>query len=114
MNKYPVKLAKRALREVENDAVTVEPASGGHPFFSFRYSYTEISAVGRTARVKSRKTRYEDGKLTSEAFEGELDRGVYERMVSETQKHFLDQATVFFRALSSFLPASRNRGSDRD
>ena len=28
---------------------------------------------GRT-RVKSRQARFEDGKLTSEAFEGELDR----------------------------------------
>ena len=114
MDKYPVKLAKRALRKVENDAVTVEPASGGNPFFSFRYSYTEISAVGRTARVKSRKTRYENGKLTSEAFEGELDRSVYEHVVNEAQKYFLDQATVFLRALSSFLPSSRHRDSDRD
>jgi hypothetical protein len=113
MNKYPVKLAKRALRKVDNDEVVVEPASGGNPFFSFRYSYTEISALGRTAHVKSRKARYEDGKLTSEAFEGELDRSVYERMVSEAQNYFLGQAALFFQSFSSFLPSSRNRDSGR-
>jgi len=51
---------------------------------------------GRT-RVKSRQARFEDGKLTSEAFDGELDRSVYDRMVGQAQRHF-------WRSLSLFLP----------
>jgi hypothetical protein len=112
VSRYPVKLQKHMPRKVENDAVVVKPARGGNPFLSFRYSYTEISAFGRTARVKSRNARYEDGRLTDETFEGELDRGVYERMMGEAQKYFLGQAALFLQSLWSF-PASRNRGSDR-
>ena len=51
---------------------------------------------GRT-RVKSRQARFEDGKLTSEAFEGELDRTAYDQMVTEAQRYF-------WRSLSLFLP----------
>ena len=114
MSRHLVKLQKYIPREVEDDAVVVEPARAGNPFLSFRYSYTEISAVGGRARVKSRNARYEDGKLTDETFEGELDRGVYERMAGEAQKYFLDQAALFFQSLWAFLPASRNRSSGRD
>jgi len=53
MSKYPAKRAQRALREVETAAVEVmRPADS---FFRFRYSQTEISAVGGKARVKSRQ-----------------------------------------------------------
>jgi hypothetical protein len=114
MKQYPVKLAKRALRKVDLDDVVVEPVSNGNPFFSFRYSYTEISTLGRTAHVKSRKTRYENGKLTSEAFEGELDRGVYDRMVTDAQRYFVDQATFFLRSLAAFLPSHGKRRPDSD
>ena len=86
MSKLPVPRAERAPCKVEQDVIEVmEPASRTNPFFSFRYSYTEISASGGKARVKSSRARFEDGKLTSEAFEGELDRSAYEQMVSEAQ-----------------------------
>ena len=104
MNKHPVKLEKRALRKVDPEPVAIEAASDANSFVSFRYSYLEISAHGGTAHVKSRKTRYENGKLTSEAFEGETDRSVYERMVSDAQKYFVDQTNLFLRALTAFLP----------
>ena len=114
MNKYPAKLGKRALTRVDPDPVVIEPASGDDRFFSFRYSYTEISASGSRAQVKSRKTRYENGKLTSEAFEGELDRSVYDRMVSDAHKYFLDQANLFLRSLTAFLPSPGRRRSGSD
>jgi hypothetical protein len=68
MSKYPVTRAQRALREVETDAVEAVPSAS--PFFSFRHSHTEISAVAGMARIKSKQTRLEDGKLTTETFEG--------------------------------------------
>ena len=112
MNKYPAKLGRPALTTVDPDPVVIEPASRGNPFFSFRYSYTEISALGTKAQVKSRKTQYENGKLTSEAFEGELDRSAYDRMVSEAHEHFLDQTNLFLRSLTAFLPSPGRRRSE--
>jgi hypothetical protein len=87
VSKLPVHRAERAPRKVEQDDVVevTEPAPRANPFFSFRYSYTEISASGGKAQVKSRRARFEDGKLTSEAFEGELDCSAYEQKVSEAQ-----------------------------
>jgi len=70
---------------------------GQAPFFSFRYSSTEVSLVDGRTRVKSRQARFEDGKLTSEAFEGELHRSAYDQMVAQAQRHF-------WRSLSLFLP----------
>src|SRR5215472_357793 len=109
MNKYPVKLGKRALREPPRNAAlpTIEASSADNPYFSFRYSYTEMSAVGGRARVKSRNARYEDGKLTTEVFDGELERGVYDRMVSEAQRHILGQAGLLARWFLPFLAGSR-------
>ena len=115
MSKHPVRLAERAPRKVEKDAVEVmEPAARVNPFVSFRYSYTEISAFGGKARVKSRKTRLEDGKLTSEAFEGELDRSAYEQMVSQAQHYFLGQTALLMKSLSWLLPFSGKQRPDRD
>jgi hypothetical protein len=115
MSKLPVRRAERAPRKVEQDVVEVmEPASRANPFFSFRYTYTEISASGGKARVKSRRARFEDGKLTSEAFEGELDRSAYEQMVSAAQHRLLAQTASFMNSLSWLLPFSGKHRPDRD
>ena len=115
MSRYPVRRVERAPRKIEKDAVEVmEPAPRTNPFFSFRYSYTEISASGGKARVKSRSARFEDGKLTSEALEGELDRSAYERMVSEAQHQFLAQTALLMKSLSRLLPFSGKQRPDRD
>ena len=90
------------------------PAARVNPFVSFRYSYTEISAFGGKARVRSRNTRLEDGKLTSEAFEGELDRSAYERMVSQAQHYFVGQTALLMKSLSWLLPFSGKQRPDRD
>jgi len=45
--------------------------------------------------VRSRSARFEDGKLSSGTFEGELDRGAYERMVSQAQRRFLGMLALF-------------------
>jgi hypothetical protein len=115
MNKYPVKLGKRAVRNVEKDAVEViGPASRGNQFVSFRYSYTEISALGGRAYVKSTRARLEEGRLTSEAFEGDLDRSVYDQMVGDAQHYFLGQTALFMKSLSLLLPFSWKQRPDRD
>ena len=93
MATYPVKAKKRALRKPGKDQVVVEPATS--PFFSFRYSSSEVSLVNGKTCVRSRTTRFVDGKLSSETFEGELDRGAYERMVSQEQWRFLGMLALF-------------------
>jgi len=112
MSKYPVKRVQRAPRDVETDAVEViRPANS---FFTFSYSHTEISAAGGKARVKSRQMRLEDGKLTTETFEGDVDRSIYERMMGDAQQYFLNQTALFAKSLSWLLPSSRGTRSDRD
>lgn len=111
MNKHPVKQAQRALSEIDADAVEVLPPA--NPFFTFRYSFTEISAVGGKARVKSRQAHLEDGKLTTETFEGDVDRTAYDRMVGDAQRRFLDQTALLLKSFW-LLPFSRNPRSDRD
>jgi hypothetical protein len=111
MSKLPV-IAKpkrtRTLRKVEDAAVdVVRPAASAGPFVSFRYSYTEVSVQGSKACVKSRNARFEDGKLSSEAFEGELDRSVYDRSVDAAQHYFAEQTSLFLNSLSLLLPFSR-------
>ena len=108
MGRYPVKVGKRAVSKAGEGAVEViAPAAKAHPFVSFQYSYTEISAVGGKANVKSRKARLEDGKLTTETFEGELDRSAYEQTISQAQQYFLGQTEFFLKWLASMLPFRR-------
>jgi len=114
MNKYPVKLGKRALRARRRATLpTIEAVAQDNPFFSFRYSYTEMSAEGGRARVKSRNARYEHGKLTTEVFDGEFERSAYDRMLSEAQRHILGQAGLLARWFLPFLASSRDF-SERD
>jgi hypothetical protein len=111
MSKYPLvakRRSARAPRKIEDDPVEVlGPASSAHPFVSFRYSYTEVSVRDGKAHVKSRNARFEDGKVSSEAFEGELDRGVYDRSVDAAQRYFAEQTSVLLKSLSLLLPFSR-------
>lgn len=119
MRKYPVKLAERArarpVRKTEGGPADVlAPTSRNSPFLSFRYSYTEMSVLGGTAHVESRNARFEDGKLTSETFEGELDRSAYDRAVSDAQRQVSDQTARLFESFSWFLPFFGTHRPDRD
>jgi len=118
MSKYAVVAKSDALQAKRKQAV--EPKKGrtlearedapeavesfGRPFLSFRYSYTEITAAGGTPRVKAQRARYENGRLESERFEGEVDRSGYERMLAEAQRQFAHQTASMLRSVFSFLP----------
>src|SRR6266576_1615746 len=119
MSKYPVKLAERnrahAVRKTKSDGVEVlAPASRSDSFLSFCYSYTEMSVLGGKAQVKSRNARFENGKLTSETFEGELDRSAYDRAGSDGQRSIGDQTAQFLKSFSLFLPFFGTHRPDRD
>jgi hypothetical protein len=94
MAAHPVKPKKRAPPKPRKDEVAVvEPAQA--LFFSFRYSSTEVSVVDGRTRIKSRRARFEDGKLDSEAFEGELGHSAYDRIVDQAQRHFFGFLSLF-------------------
>jgi hypothetical protein len=85
------------------------------PFFSFRYSYTEISAVsGDRAKVKRSETRLQDGKLAHETFEGELQRSVIDPLLTQAREQFAQQTALLMRSLTWFLPSARKPTSERD
>ena len=108
MSKYPVKRKALVTRERDADVVEVLPP-GPQGWVSFRYSYTEISATGGKAHLKSKRARYEDGKLSTESFEADVDRSVYERMVDDAQRVFLSQTALFQQLLTAFLPGPAKR-----
>ena len=121
MKKYPVVsrkdpiVAKRPAAEprrgrtLEGRDDALEPAEPfGQLFFSFQYTFTEITAGDRTARVKSHRARYENGRLQSERFEGEVDRQGYERTLSKAQRHFAEQTANMLRSVFSFFPLPRS------
>ena len=115
MSKHPAKVANRETTKLEGPAVDrLRVAAEPNAFFTFRYSYKEISASGGMTHVKSKEVRFEDGKLTSEAFEGTLGRGAYDDMVMQARQHFLNQTALFLKALGLFLPFSTKRPRDGD
>jgi hypothetical protein len=115
MRNYPVRRAAPAPRKAEEDVIEViGRPSKASPFFSFSYSYAEISARGGKARVKAKKIRLEDGKLTSETFEGDLERSAYEQMISHAQQFILGQTALFMKSLLLLRPFSEKQRFDRD
>ena len=107
MKNLPVTSTRHAPRRRDDAPLDVEPVRTRGPFLSFHYAYTEISARGGTARMRGRTTRFEDGKLSSESFEGTLEPGVYEALVRETQRAFFEQQAAFLKAFLSVLPWGR-------
>ena len=78
------------------------PAPRG--FVSFQYSYTVVSSRDGRTHVQSNTTRLADGKLTQEAFDGELEGDAYRQIVEEAQRQMM----------SWFLPWLPRLRSDRE
>jgi hypothetical protein len=93
----------------------LEPVQKITPFFSFHYSYQEISSVNGQTHIRSKQKRFANGKLESEEFEGTLGGHVYDRMVSDMQRHFFNQMEAFLKPFSMFLPflSRDNKKNDR-
>jgi hypothetical protein len=116
MTKYPVKTnsaqPRTAVRESRTGAVdVVSPVRPSGGFLSFRYSYTEISSSGDRTQVKANQVRLEDGKLSHEAFEGELGASAYDDMAQRAQQLVLGQTEWILRSLAAWLPRLPGVGS---
>ena len=100
-------MSSRSITPVRrlSPASTVELVDTG--FVSFQYSYTAVSSRDGRTHVQSNTTRLADGKLTREAFEGELEADSYSQMVNEAQRQMV-------RSLSWFLPWMPRLKSDPD
>ena len=92
----------------------IEPATRASGFVSFSYSTTEVSMVGGRTRVKSKSTRLQDGKLVSEAFEGELDGSSHARLVRQAQQQFAGQAALLLQSFGGWLLPFVRGPRDRD
>ncbi|HVK55763.1 MAG TPA: hypothetical protein VM532_12130 [Burkholderiales bacterium] len=115
MNTFPLKVSGSITPEARNDAVERnESISYVNPFFSFRFSYTEVSSKGDKTHVQARETRFENGKMTSQTFEGTAGPEVYDDIVTAMQNHFVNQTAFFMKSLSLFLPFSSRKPDGED
>jgi hypothetical protein len=108
-----------ALREAPAQAPDLAPAlRAGTGFFSFSYTVTELAIEGERTRVSARQTRLENGRLTTETFEGELDRSAYDHALREAQQQLRDQLQAQMawmqRALAWWLPLLPGHRAPRD
>ena len=108
MAKYPLIVgAKRssALREEDaNPVVPASPRATGSGSLSFRYSSTIVSSQGGRTQVKAKRVALEDGKLSTESFEGELDGRAHEDAVRRAQQEMLEEAAPLLRLLRRMVP----------
>ena len=103
---YPARRGTTELEEAKDSAVTAVRAGEGHGFFSFRYSFKEVSLAGGKTHIRSKERRYEDGKLSSEEFEATMDGDVYEDAAKQAQDFVAGQIASVFGLFSAFLPFS--------
>ena len=103
MSSRSITLVRRLSPASSQDAVALVDTG----FVSFQYLYTALSSRDGRTHVQSKTTRLADGKLTREAFEGELEADSYSQMVNEAQRQMV-------RSLSWFLPWMPRLKSDPD
>lgn len=105
MSKLPEKLDDRPVRKADPDEVArYEASPETKPWFRFRHSYTEISSIGGSTHVRASETRFENGRFSSESFEGTLRPGVHDDLVQKAQNLFVAQTAFLLRQFSWFLP----------
>ena len=93
-------ITKASTGEIE----VLEPTQKISSFISLHYSYKEISSVNGQTQIRSQEKRFANGKLESEEFEGTLGGHVYDKMVSDMQRHFFNQMEALLKPFSMFLP----------
>jgi hypothetical protein len=96
----PTPPAETASHPVE----VFSPAPAAAGFFSFSYAVTEVSLHGDRTSVRAHQVRLQDGKLTTETFEGELDASVHAEALRAAQQQMQAQLAWLQRAFLWWLP----------
>lgn len=109
MSKELMKKDNNNMKRNEPDEILTEPSYWKTPFFSFRYSYRELSSFGGKTHIKAKEKRFENGKFESGEFEGIMDGGVFDNAIREMQHNFVNQISSFFKPLAFFLPFSKKK-----
>jgi hypothetical protein len=92
----------------------LQAAAAFNPFFNFRYAYIEISSQNGTTYVKTKETRFENGKLVSEECEGSLNHDVVHNMLIDAQRQVIDQMMSWMKPFFAFLPFRPMNRTDRE
>ena len=109
MKKLPVKSRHRAPRKKAATEVIPAPARTvaspwmAMAFLSFQMHMMEVTRGEGGTRVKARQAKFEEGKLTTEAFDGMLPVQAYGEMVKQMQDYFAAQAEMFMKPYAMFL-----------
>lgn len=91
--------------ETASHPVDVLPPAPAHAgFFTFSYAVTEVWLQGDRTSVRAHQVRLQDGKLTTETFEGELDAGVHAEALRAAQQQVQAQLAWLQRAFLWWLP----------
>ena len=104
--KRPARRSTSELQKAGESGSTAVRAAQGQGFFSFRYSYKEVSRLGGKTRVRAQEHRFEDGKFSSEEFEGTADGAVYEDAAKQARDFVAGQIGSVLGLFSAFLPFS--------
>lgn len=107
MSRLPVKCRRDVAAPGAADPSAADLAHG--PFTSFRYSCSEISLTPGRARVRAKRAQLQDGKLTTESFEGDVDPLRGGEIVEAAQRRFAAQATLLLQPLEALLSFGRRR-----
>lgn len=84
----------------------------GGNFIRYRYSYRCMTSANGQTHVRGKESRYENGQLETEEFEGTLEGDLHSQAMAEMQSHFSRQMERFFRPFAALLPSwphERNR-----
>jgi hypothetical protein len=107
-------VAKADKRDVAARASSRPALTNVKPVFAFRYSFTALSTSRGNASLTHRETSFENGTLTSETFEGSVDRPAYEELVARVHEQMLRQTQMVLRSMFWFLPGARRDRGDED
>ncbi len=103
---HPARRRTTQLKEAKEPGVAFVRAAEGQGFVSFRYSFKEVSLAGGKTRIRAQEHRFEDGKFSSEEFEGTVDGAVYEDAAKQARDFVAGQISSVWGLFSAFLPFS--------
>ncbi len=90
-----------AEREVPKNPA---PWLNAFPWLSLEVSHAEIRMDGHYARVSGARSRLEDGRLTTERFDGVVDPEVFEEAVHRLQEQMFAWSRLVQDQMRLFMP----------